>query len=208
MHSLFQRSPKVSFVSTVVAALAACAVTAMPAHANGTSANFHMVRSPALNAVPACVPDATGKVSINSKGATEVMTVDVDGLPPNTNFDFFVIQQPNAPFGMAWYQSDIETDQYGHGSVKVIGRFSIETFMVAPGSVAAPQTEPTDASSNPATAPIQMYHLGVWFNSPADAAAAGCPNAVTPFNGEHNAGVQVLNTSNFADLTGPLLKIK
>ena len=207
MFSLFQRSPKLSFISSIAAAAAACAVTAMPAHA-ADKTSFHMVRSPALDAVPACVPNATGKVKIVSNGATETMTVDVDGLPANTNFDFFVIQQPNGPFGMAWYQSDIETDQYGHGSVKVVGRFSIETFMVAPGSVAAPQTEPTDAASNPATPPIQMYHLGLWFNSPADAVAAGRPGTVTPFNGEHNAGVQVLNTSNFGDLTGPLLRIK
>jgi hypothetical protein len=207
MSSLFQRSPKLSFLSTVAAAVAACAVTAMPAQARDDF-SFRMVRSPALDAVPACVPNASGKVKIVSNGATETMTVDVDGLPPNKEFDFFVIQQPNGPFGMAWYQSDLETDQYGHGHVKVVGRFSIETFMVAPGSVAAPQTEPTDAGFNPATPPIQMYHLGLWFNSPADAAAAGCPDTVTPFNGEHNAGVQVLNTSNFGDLTGPLLKIK
>jgi hypothetical protein len=206
MSSFIQRSPKLSFVSTVAAAVAACALCAMPAHA-AEKTSFHMVRSPALNTVPACVPDATGKVKITSDGVTETMTVNVDGLPPNTDFDFFVIQQPNGPFGMAWYQSDIETDQYGHGSVKVVGRFSIETFMVAPGSVAAPQTEPTDAATNPATAPIQMYHLGLWFNSATDATNAGCPGTVTPFNGTHNAGIQVLNTSNFGDLTGPLLNI-
>jgi hypothetical protein len=153
------------------------------------------------------VANATGTVTISSKGATETMTVNVDGLPPNTDFDFFVIQQPNGPFGMSWYQGDIETDPYGHGTGKFIGRFSIETFVVAPGSVPAPQTEPTDATSNPATASIQMYHLGLWFNSPTDAAAAGCPSTVTPFNGTHDAGVQVLNTSNFGNLTGPLLRI-
>ena len=31
---------------------------------------------------------------------------------------------------------------------------------------------------------------------------------MTPFNGEHNAGVQVLNTSNFKDLEGPLINVK
>jgi hypothetical protein len=47
-----------------------------------------------------------------------------------------------------------------------------------------------DAAQNPAFNPVQMYHLGLWFNSPKDAAAVGCPGAITPFNGEHNAGVQ------------------
>jgi hypothetical protein len=53
-----------------------------------------------------------------------------------------------------------------------------------------------------------MYHLGLWFNSPADAQKATCPGAVTPFNGEHNAGIQVLNTSNFKDAFGPLRSVK
>ncbi len=55
-----------------------------------------------------------------------------------------------------------------------------------------------------ATPPVHTYHLGLWFNSPDDAAAAGCPNTVTPFNGDYTAGIQVLNTSNFPDDQGPL----
>jgi hypothetical protein len=169
---------------------------------------FGMVRSAALNAVPACVPNAKATVKITPGGITETMNVSVSGLPANTDFDFFVIQVPGAPFGLSWYQGDIETDAWGNGTAKFIGRFSQETFIVAPGVAPAPQTEPTDASSNPATGPIQTYHLGLWFNSPADAVAAGCPGTVTPFNGDHDAGIQVLNTGNFPDLQGPLLKIK
>jgi hypothetical protein len=170
-----------------------------------------MVRSPALNTVPACVPDASGTVTIVPGGPVEVMNVRVTGLPPNTDFDFFVIQQPNGPFGMSWYQGDIDTNGDGVGSGQFIGRFSIETFVVAPGSVAAPLTFDNafpSVSPNQATGPIQMYHLGLWFNSPTDAASAGCPNAVTPFNGEHDAGVQVLNTSNFPNLQGPLINVQ
>ncbi len=48
-----------------------------------------------------------------------------------------------------------------------------------------------------ATNPIQLYHLGLWFDSAADAGNAGCPDTSTPFNGEHNAGIQVLNTATF-----------
>jgi hypothetical protein len=60
-----------------------------------------------------------------------------------------------------------------------------------------------DASLNPPANPVHTFHLGLWFNSPNDAAAAGCASNVTPFNGEHDAGIQVLNTSNFADDEGP-----
>jgi hypothetical protein len=123
------------------------------------------------------------------------MNVSLSGLPPNTDFDFFVIQHPDGPFGMSWYQGDINTDDEGNGEGRFIGRFSIETFIVAPGSVSAPQPHGVkDAASNPATLPVHTYHLGLWFNSPTDAAAAGCPGNTTPFNGDHTAGVQALST--------------
>jgi hypothetical protein len=143
------------------------------------------------------------------------MDVKVSGLPPNTDFDLFVIQVPNAPFGLSWYQGDIETDSTGKGSGVFIGRFSIETFIVAPGIAPAPpdpfKDEPgsiRDATQNPATNPVQTYHLGLWFNNPADVVKAGGPNTITPFNGEHNAGVQVLNTSEFEDTSGPLENVQ
>jgi hypothetical protein len=138
------------------------------------------------------------------------MDVVVEGLRPNTDYDFFVIQVPKAPFGVSWYQGDIETDKNGRGHERFVGRFSIETFAVAPGSAPAPEVFNgpfPDATINPPFNPIQMYHLGLWFNSPQDAQAAGCPAAVTPFNGQHNAGIQVLNTSNFPDDHGPLRSV-
>lgn len=168
---------------------------------------FDMVRNAGLPAN--CVPDAIAHVKIESKGQVEEMHVKVEGLPPNTGFDLFVIQKPAAPFGMSWYQSDLQTNGDGKGHVKVVGRFNIETFIVAPGSVPAPPTHPgVDAGTNPATAPVHTYHLGLWFDSPADAANAGCPAGPTPFNGDHNAGGQVLNTSNFPDLAGPLSQLQ
>jgi len=135
----------------------------------------------------------------------------VSGLPPNTEFDFFVIQLPTAPFGLSWYQGDIETDDYGQGSQRFIGRFSIETFTVAPGSGPAPVVHDDgpfpDADQNPAVNPLHMYHLGLWFGSPDAAAGAGCASTVTPFNGDHRAGIQVLNTGNFRDDQGPLSQV-
>jgi len=171
------------------------------------SFTFDMVVSAGAGA---CLPNATAKVTITPVGPVEIMEVSVDGLPPKSEFDFFVIQVPKAPFGISWYQGDIETDKNGRGHRRFVGRFSIETFAVAPGSAPAPivfNGPFPDAILNPPFNPIQMYHLGLWFNSPEAAQAAGCPTAVTPFNGQHNAGVQVLNTGNFADDQGPLRKI-
>ena len=130
-----------------------------------------------------------------------------------------MIQIPHAPFGLAWYQGDIETNRYGVGHERFIGRFNIETFIVSqpPGDVPSPivfdNMPPNgfpDGTPGPATEPIHTYHLGLWFNSPQDAQDAGGPNTVTRFNGEHNAGVQVLNTQTdrFPDDFGPLRHVK
>src|SRR5262249_39060884 len=153
---------------------------------------FDMVRSPALAAFPNCVPNARAHVTIIPGGPVDQMIVKAAGLPDNTDFDLFLIQVPNAPFGMSWYQGDFESHTGGWGLQTYVGRFSIETFVVAPNTAPAPvvfNNAFPDASSNPKTGPIHTYHLGLWFNSPEDAIKAGCPGNVTPFNGEHNAGV-------------------
>jgi hypothetical protein len=61
------------------------------------------------------LPNATATVKVQSAGPVDLMDVTVQGLPANTDFDFFVIQVPKAPFGVAWYQGDIVTDKNGRG---------------------------------------------------------------------------------------------
>jgi hypothetical protein len=105
---------------------------------------------------------------------------------------------------VAWYQGSIQTDKQGRGHQHFVGRFSDETFAFAFNSAPAPNTQPNDATVNPPFNPIQMYHLGLWFSSPQAAQNATCPASSTFFGGDHNAGLQILNTSNFADDHGPL----
>jgi hypothetical protein len=196
--------------TTAVAAAFLVGLAGMSASAREKKFEFPMMRGAKLVA-SGCLPNAAARVTVKPGGPVEVMDVDVEGLPANTEFDFFVIQKPGAPFGLAWYQGDIETDDDGAGHGRFIGRFNEETFIVAQGSVPAPLVHNNafpDAGTNPVTDPVHTFHLGLWFNSPVDAANAGCPADVTPFNGEHNAGIQVLNTSNFLDLQGPLFFVK
>ena len=173
---------------------------------------FEMVRSAAAESGN-CLAGAHADVKVISLGPVEEMTVEAEGLPPNTEFDFFVIQVPNAPFGLAWYQGDVETNDEGEAHQRFVGRFNIETFIVAqpPAGQPAPVVHNTppfpDASANPATEPIHTYHLGLWFNSPQDAQAASCPATTTRFNGDHTAGIQVLSTRNFPQLEGPLKQL-
>ena len=208
----------VKMKAAALAALAFAALASTPAMAgdndnDGDDFKFDLVRSKGLANFPTVAPNAHGRVKIESFGPVEIMKVKVWGLPPNTDFDFFVIQVPNAPFGLSWYQGDIETNKDGVGYGEFIGRFNIETFIVAPGVAPAPNDpfhDPKrilDALQNPATNPVQIYHLGLWFNNPQDVVKAGGPGTVTPFNGEHDAGIQVLNTGEFGDTEGPLKRV-
>jgi hypothetical protein len=103
---------------------ATLAVSSVPAFATSRFFAFKLVRNGALPS--ACPPNASAHVQIHDAGPVQVMTVQVKGLPPNTDFDFFVIQVPTAPFEMSWYQGDIETNAKGSGHGIFIGRFSIE----------------------------------------------------------------------------------
>ena len=174
---------------------------------SGNFATFNLVRSTAAEKA-GCLATAKAKIDVTSLGTVEEMKIIGSGLPKDTGFDVFVLQVPDAPFGMAWYQSDLRSDKNGNAFVRVRGRFNEETFSVAPGTAPAPHPHAGDATSNPATKPLHQYHLGFWFNSPADAAKAGCPSTVTPFNGEHNAGVQAMSSRNFGIGAGPLGEIK
>jgi hypothetical protein len=207
---------RVNWKTAALAALALSALASTPAFAadcqrDGSEVKFDLVPSSGLPAAAlnGALKNAHGQVKIESVGPVEIMDVIVWGLPPNTDFDFFVIQAPNKPFGLAWYQGDIETNKDGKGYGRFIGRFNIETFIVSLASLPAPvvfHNAFPDAALGPVTGRIHTYHLGLWFNSPTDGAKAGAPGT-TPFNGEGDAGVQVLNTGEFPDLAGPLIKI-
>jgi len=84
-----------------------------------------------------------------------------------------------------------------------IGLNRIQSISTEPASL----NLPVRIKKNPIFAPIHTYHLGIWFDSVAAARANGCPPNQTPFNGDHTAGPQVLNTGTFPDKAGPLSHI-
>ena len=177
--------------------------------AQTTSTSFEMVRSEsAIDQGADCLEEASANVSIRTVGGNQIMDVTLRNAAPNTGFTLFVIQQPNAPFGVSWYQGDLDTDNQGNGSVRVIGIFSEETHAFALESVPAPQVDAQDAARNPAFGPVHTLHLGLWFADPREAAAAGCSGTVTPFDGDHRAGIQALSTRTFPALRGPLGRIR
>ena len=193
-------------LSTTLALVGALAQSAA-AQAPADLIKFNLQRSVAASAA-GCLAHASAVVTVKSLGEVEVMNVSATGLPANAGFDLFVIQVPNAPFGLAWYQGDMQSDAQGRAVGTFIGRFNEETFIVAPGTAVAPIVHDADAATNPGTGPVHTFHLGLWFNSPDDAVRAGCPATVTPFNGDHNAGIQALSTTQFPKDKGPLGTLK
>jgi hypothetical protein len=180
----------------LVLALAAAHSASASHRAPRAGFTFTMVRTPG---VP-CLPNARGSVTIVRGALNETMTVTVKGLPHKTGFDLFVIEVPNKPFGVAWYQTDVHTDDHGTGTATVKGVFNKETFSVSVGGTTT-------------FAPTHQYHLGLWFNNPNVPFNLGCEAPatvpiITPFNGAQHAGIQILNTSNFPDNAGPLSHVK
>jgi len=202
-----QKQAHVALMFAVLLGVGAVVLGGFPgaAAAKKEKLEFDMVVSAAAQS---CLQNASGHVTIEAAGDNQRMRVKVEGLAPKTGFTFFVLQTPTNPpgFSMAWYQGDIETNGDGRGEKTFLGIFSSETHIFALTSQPAPQTDAFDAATNPTTTPVHMYHLGLWFSDPADATAAGCPGNTTPFDGDHVAGIQVLNTSNFGTAAedGPL----
>ncbi len=179
---------------SLTAASAAPATTAVAASSHSFS--FALVPSPGIHA---CLPHAGGRVTITPGSENDLMVVSIFGMPRNAEFDLFVIQQPLKPFGVSWYQTDVNANSNGVGSASVRGIFDSETFSVSPGGTT---TFP----------PTHQYHLGLWFNDPKLPFKLGCePTAsapvVTPFNGEQHAGIQALNTAQFPVNRGPLAHV-
>src|SRR5262249_35615195 len=173
IHSSLGRLGVAGLLALVGLFLGGLAGTAAP-----KQIKFDMVHAQAT-----CLLHARAQVQATSLGPVEEMDVDVSGLPPNTDFDFFVIQVPKGPFGLAWYQGNSGPEGEGEAPQPFMGLLSFEPFLAAPGIapppvVHAPPPFP-DANSNPMTAPVHTFHLGLWFNSPKDAVVAGCPGATT-----------------------------
>ena len=138
------------------------------------------------------IQHAHADITISDRFATgdqnDVMILTANGLPKNTGFDVFLVQ--NSPldsgtfagFGFGWYQSDLQSDSSGRTQVNMQGVFDKETFIVNPADLFNP---------------IHTFNVGFWFNSPTEQQQV-CGNQTTPpttpFNGEQNAGLLAMIT--------------
>jgi hypothetical protein len=147
-------------------------------------------------------PDAKAHVKVTRGKSNDRLQILLSGIHPNLDFDMFTVQRSSldgsgqpvanfAGFGLAWYQSDLHSNERG------VGRTEIRTILLDQIFGFDADIVPTQIANLDHTAPpiptrvppTNTFHVGFWFNNPQDAAACGFdPTKPTPFNGEHKAG--------------------
>jgi hypothetical protein len=172
------------------AVMAATSAWLVPAFAGSTAApsstSFSLFpNAPLLNCLKKPGgPTPTATATVTRGAQNDTMTLNLHNFKPGLGFDLFTVQRSpqNAngtpvagftTFGMAWYQSDISVNEHGNATVTVKTILLDQIFGFDP-----------DVS----LAPTNTFHVGFWFDSPAETQPCGV-TTVTPFNGEHTAGV-------------------
>ncbi len=147
-------------------------------------------------------PEGTPSASVRVvRGSlNDQLTITLNDFKPNLRFDMFTVQRspllangmPDPSFkgfGLAWYQSDLQTNSDGDGTA------TIKTILLD-------QIFGFDPEVN--LPPTNTFHVGFWFNNPADAAPCGF-TGTTPFNGSHDAGpLAAISRPNASTQLGPL----
>lgn len=131
--------------------------------------------------IKALFPNATGLVTVFQNPIAndfDVVTVDVQHMPPSTKFTVFFTELSAKPFGHAEYVGDVITR--GDGSGESV--FHLITFVAFAADNRHPVTS-TDQSGE--ASGIQLEHVGMWFDGVTNARQVlNNPNtAGTPFDG-------------------------
>src|SRR5712691_3597912 len=108
------------FLSAVTAVVAALCLVTSGAQGNNEKISFDLV--PASSTIQTCLPNASAHVTVFLKDqirGLDTLELKADGLPPNTSFSVFLLEEPSSPFGAAQYIADFTTNAAGRGSVRV-----------------------------------------------------------------------------------------
>jgi len=197
-----------------ILALAVVAVVAIAAASNAGANDQELARfdlAPANASILPCLAEhpndprrpPSAEATVLKGDLNDRLVLRLRNIKPGLQFDLFTVQRsplladgsadPAFPksFGMAWYQSDVEANDGGNGTVVV------KTILLD-------QIFGFDADVG--LQPINTFHLGFWFNDPNDAAPCGFDvTKPTPFNGEHRAGpLAMISTPDASTKLGPL----
>src|SRR5215470_16109357 len=194
-------STKFIFQTAAAIAMLMLALGTAAAQVNVTDFDLH-INSKFLSCLSAPGgPTPTAHVTVKRGNLADTLTIEGNNFRPHLAFDMFTVQHSNllsngnpdpnftGSFGMAWYQSDLQANGLGHfkATIKTILLDQIFGF---------------DADTG--LPPTNTFHVGFWFNDPADATACGF-TGFTPFNGEHHAGpLAFITRPNATTKLGPL----
>jgi hypothetical protein len=195
----------------VAAALCLAAAVLVPSIAAGGAPSPNTVNSKTFKLFPnpaflACAQaagrTATASATVTRGAVNDTLKLSLAGFKPNLGFDLFTVQRSNQQgngtpvsgftnFGLAWYQSDVQTSSTGTASVTIKTILLDQIFGFDPDA---------------ALAPTNTFHVGFWFNSVAEAQPCSATTLTpTPFNGEHNAGpLAFITRPNAKTNLGPL----
>jgi hypothetical protein len=138
-------------------------------------------------------------VEVKRGDLNDIALILVKGLKPNLDFDVFTVQRSPLDsagaavsgfkgFGLAWYQSDLHSDDKGNAKVIIKTILLDQIFGFDADKIITPTPSPTTPAPT-VLKPTNTFHLGFWFNNPKDAEPCGFDvTKPTPFNGEHRAG--------------------
>jgi hypothetical protein len=172
-------------IVTVATLLPRIAVGAKP-----ETVELHL--TPSSSALGACMPNA--RVDVTVKLTTDVrgfdsFHVEAEGLPPNTTFTVFLLEQAGAPFGVAEYIGDFTSDGQGRAD---------NTFRLIVAEAFASTLVDGQRTR------VDLNQVGAWFADPTgDDFCLGPNSPVTPFDGDNEPGVQAFNSANTNPLPPP-----
>lgn len=137
--------------------------------------------TPSSPQLAACFPDAKAKVKVDlttEEIGKDTFSIKARGLQPDTTFTLFLIEKAGLPFGAVEYFGDFTTDAYG--------RASNDFDLIV---------EEAFAFNNETQERIDLDSVGFWFgDSTADDDCLGAASPVTGFDGDAEAGVQMMNS--------------
>src|SRR5262249_25829564 len=117
--------------SLLAIAVLAMFTSVMPTWAQAPEKSFDLaVNPPFINCVSQPGYQATRTVTVHRGELNDVLFITAHHLKPNVGFDLFTTQKTNlltngaidpafTNFGLAWYQSDLESNQNGDAEVAI-----------------------------------------------------------------------------------------
>ncbi len=136
---------------------------------------------PSSEELAGCFPYARSRVKVDlttDDVGFDTFKIRAGGLQPNTAFTVFLIEKAGAPFGHVEYIGDIFTNRYGNAH---------NTYTLIAEEAFALDNETGDRAD--------LNSVGFWFADPKDDDdCLGEDSPVTGFDGDADAGVQMMNS--------------